>query len=201
MEQTDHWGQTAVIRLLCGTVRNVRAAEATIDLSYRRAPYEITLEIDSHGTTQLEFSPALSPRAHVVSAEMNGRRIPFHIENNPTDLHAIVRTSLLPGKSILRLKFRNDFAVTYSHALPPLGSTSRDLRIISEVWNGAHDELTLEIAGIAGSQYELDIRNPEQIRSVDGAELKNNNLLVTLPSRDPPVYERHKVFLHFAISE
>jgi glycogen debranching enzyme len=180
------------------SVRNVRAADATVDLSYQRAPDEITLEIDSHGTIQMEFSPALSPRAHVVSAEMNGRRVPFQIENNPTDLHAIVRTSLLPGKSTLRLKFRNDFAVSYSHALPPLGSTSRDLRIISEAWNGTHDELTLEIAGIAGSQYQLDIRNPEQIRSVDGAELKHNNLVVSLPPRDPPVYEPHKVILHFA---
>jgi len=179
------------------TLRNVRIGETTADLVYRRTPDEITLDIDSGGTEQLDFSPALSPRAHVVSAELNGRRIPFQIKNNPTDLHTTVRASLLPGKATLRLKVQNDFDISYSHSLPPLGASSRDLRIISGTWSAAHDALTLQISGTAGSHYQLNLRNPEQIRSVDGGELKNAKLHVTFPSGSTPVYTSRGVVLHF----
>jgi hypothetical protein len=97
----------------------------------------------------------------------------------------------------LRLKLEDDFAISYSHSLPPLGSPSRDLRIISEIWNTAHDELTLQIAGIAGSRYELNTSNSDQVRAVNGAELKNGKLIVTFPSSSPLVYTPHSVVVHF----
>jgi len=179
------------------SLHNIRVGDATLDFSYRRNLDEITLEIESRGTTQLEFSPALSPRAHVVSAEMNGHRIPFQIEDNTADHHAVVHASLQTGKATLRLKLEDDFAISYSHSLPPLGSPSRDLRIISEIWNTAHAELTLQIAGIAGSRYELNTSNSDQVRAVNGAELKNGKLIVTFPSSSPLVYTPHSVVVHF----
>jgi glycogen debranching enzyme len=180
------------------SLHNVRVADATLDVSYRRNFDEITLEIESRGATQLEFSPALSPRAHVVSAAMNGHPIPFQIEDNTADLHAIVHASLQTGKATLRLKLQDDFAISYSHSLPPLGSASRDLRIISEIWNAPHDELTLQMTGIAGSRYELGITNSGQVRVVNGAELKNNKLIVTFPSGSQLAYTPHTVVIHFA---
>ena len=102
------------------------------------------------------------------------------------------------GKATLRLVLQNDFDIGYSNSLPLLGSSSRDLRIVSEAWNPAHDELTLQLSGIPGSRYELNLRNPGQIRSVDDAELKNANLLITLPPGNSLAFTPYKIVLHFA---
>jgi hypothetical protein len=180
------------------SLRNVRVAETSVDFSYRRTIDEITLEIDSHGTAQLQFSPALSPRARVISTEINSHRIPFQTQTTSTDQEAILGTSLQPRKATLRIKLRNDFDIGYSQSLPTLGGGSRDLRVISEVWNAAHDELTLRMSGIAGSRYELDVWNSGQIRSVDGGKLESEKLVVTFPSGNSPTYVPHAVVLHFA---
>jgi len=58
-----------------------------------------------------------------------------------------------------------------SNELPPLGSASRGLRVLSESWNAARTQLTLEVSGLAGSRYQLDVWNPGQISSVEGATL------------------------------
>jgi glycogen debranching enzyme len=65
-------------------VRNVRAGNATLSFNFRRTPEEMILEVDSTGTAQLHFSPAVSARAVVVNAELNGRRESFQTEK--TDL-------------------------------------------------------------------------------------------------------------------
>ena len=55
--------------------------------------------------------------------------------------------------------------------LPPLGGSSRGLRIVSQSWTPSRDQLILELSGIPGSQYELAVWNPSQIASVDAAQL------------------------------
>ena len=179
------------------SLHNVRVGETTVDFSYRRTLNEVTLQIDSRGTAELEFSPAISPRARVLGASISGHRIPFQIEENTTDMHPIVRVSLNPGKSILRLALKDDFDIGYTNSLPRLGNSSRDLRIISELWSPVLDQLTVEISGVAGARYELNLRDPGEIRSVDGAELNNGKLLVTFPPGNPLAYTRHSVVLHF----
>src|SRR5690242_7703158 len=44
-------------------IRNIRAGDAILNFKYHRAPDEITLDIDSSGKAELQFSPAVSLRA------------------------------------------------------------------------------------------------------------------------------------------
>jgi glycogen debranching enzyme len=60
-------------------INKVRIGEASLSLSYQRKAGEISLQITGENVSRytLEFSPALSPRARVLSAELNGRTVPF----------------------------------------------------------------------------------------------------------------------------
>ena len=58
-----------------------------------------------------------------------------------------------------------------ANELPPLGSASRGLRVISETWNATRNQLTIEISGPWRPQYEMSVWNPSQVTSVDGAAL------------------------------
>jgi hypothetical protein len=80
--------------------------------------------------------------------------------------------------------------------LPGLGSPSRGLRITSQSWSSPRDTLTLNAVGAGGSNYQLAVWNPAQIASVDGAELRNGKLVVSMPT-GPEAYPSKKIVIHF----
>jgi hypothetical protein len=145
----------------------------------------------------------VSPRTQIVGVEMNGRRVPFQIKKNNLDQHIAVQLPVSAGESTLRIRLRNDFGLSLSPALPPLGSASQGLRVLAESWTPARDALTLEIAGAQGKQYELGLWNPAQVASVEGAELSRINaesarISVTIPKNESDPYPRKKIVIHFA---
>ena len=179
-------------------IHNVRAGDAILDFAYHKTLDEIGLEIESSEASSLEFSPALSLRAQLISAELNGNRVAFQISKNDIDQHLGMRLNIPKGKSTLRIRLKNDFGITYASSLPPLGSSSLGLRLISDSWSASGDAESLEFAGTSGGRYELHVWNPGEIASVDGAEIRNGNLVVRLSSNPYVAYAPQKILIHFA---
>jgi glycogen debranching enzyme len=178
-------------------IRNIRAGDAILNFKYHRAPDEITLDIDSSGKAELQFSPAVSLRAQMMTAEVNGHRVPFQMQNHEFDQHPALHASLVRGKNTVRIRVRNDFGISYASSMPSLGSISHGLRVTSESWSASHDSLVLGLDGFAGSQYPLPLWNAGQIASVEGAVLKDGNLVIKFPSDTPEAYSQQKVTIHF----
>jgi glycogen debranching enzyme len=156
---------------------NVQVGSVLLHLDYTRTPDGISLDIQRTGSGAciLQFSPALSLRAQVVGAEIDGHPVTFHIQPNSEDQHVTVQIPVSPTGSKLRIRLRDDFGLSQSHSLPPLGEPSRGMRIVSESWTPNRDQLAVEVTGIPGSQYELAVWNSSDIASVDGAELVTDN--------------------------
>jgi hypothetical protein len=144
-----------------------------LNLDYARTPDSISLDIRRTGSDDctLEFSPALSLRAQIIGAELNGRPIAFRIQSNSEDQHVTIRFQVSASESRLRIRMRDDFGLSISQELPPLGESSRGLRIVTESWSSTRDQLTLEISGSPGRQYDIVVWNPAEVASIDGAQL------------------------------
>lgn len=174
------------------TIRNVAVGAARVDLHYAKDLEGITLETKPSDTSSrppltLDFRPAISLRAKVLSVTLNGRPVQFHLQANDTDQHVLVRIPLSAGANSLRIRVKDDFNLAYDSALPALGSTSKGLRIVSETWSSSRDRLTLAVSGAAGRTYRLSVWNPAQIASASGAELAKGSegrgeLVVEFPS-------------------
>jgi glycogen debranching enzyme len=185
-------------------VHNLRVAGATLDLKYQRTEDDITLEIrrTGSGDCALEFSPALSPRAEVAGAEINGRPVSVHLEHNREDQHVIVRFPVYNGPSALHIRLRNDFSYNISSNLPPLGERSEGLRVLSESWGPKNESLTVNVSGIPGKQYDLRLWNSGQVANVEGAKLIKEEdgearIRVELPGTDLSSYVHGKILIHF----
>jgi glycogen debranching enzyme len=155
-------------------IGNVRVGSSILNLDYARTPDSISLDVHNNTaaeTCTLEFSPAISLSAQVVSAEINGRPVAFDIQSNSEDQHVMVQIPVRNSDAKLRIRLRNDFGLNIAQPLPPLGEPSRSLHIVSESWSPSRDQLTLQVSGIPGKQYDLAIWNPIQIASIDGAQL------------------------------
>ena len=128
---------------------------------------------------------------------MNGRPLPFKIEPNRNDQHLAVRFPVSGGANVVVVHLKNDFGLTFSNELPSLGSASRGLRVLSEAWNSAKNQLTLETSGRGGSRYELDVWNPAQVSSVEGAVLnKSGKIQIEMPPAQDS-YVSQKIVIHF----
>jgi glycogen debranching enzyme len=185
-------------------LQNVRVGTAAVDVEFQRTDKEITLEVRQSGTggVVLEFEPALSLRATVVSATFNGRLIAYKLLPNDGDQHLQVRLPVSGGTNVLRVQVRHDFAVTYSSQLPNPGARSEGLRILSENWSSSRDGLTLNLEGVAGKTYELVVSSMKEIASVEGGALRKSGNVVDAvlasSGSEAGAYVRGALVFHFA---
>jgi GH15 family glucan-1,4-alpha-glucosidase len=186
-------------------IENLRLGGDTLLLHYAKSEEGILLETGRAAGSEestLEFRPALSLRAKVHKAELNGKPVPFRMEMHGEDQHLVVRFPVKAGKNFLRIYLSNDFALSVTSVLPPLGSASRGLRILSETWSPSRDQLVLEVSGAPGSEYGLRVWNPAEIQSVQGADFhpssENHRLNIQIPRSDSEPYPHTRVVLHFS---
>jgi len=181
-------------------IHNIHVGGVALDLQYRKTRDSIVLEVKRTGSGNcgLVFSPALSLRTHVVSVELNGRPMAFKREANSNDQHVLLQFPVGESLDTLVIRLRNDFGLTLSNELPPLGSASRGLRVISESWNVAKDQLTLSVSGRAGAHYEMGVWNRSQVSTVDGATFSKSGMLeIQMPQGVPESYTAQTLTIHF----
>lgn len=181
-------------------IDRVRIGEVSADFQYRKGNDTVELEVKRTGAGDcwIEFSPAFSLRTQVLGVEINGKRVLFKMQPNSNDQHLSVRFAASSGTSHLVIRVKNDFGLALANELPPLGSASRGLRVLSETWNASRSELTMQVSGGAGERYSLEVWNPAQISSVEGAALsKIGKLEVEMPQGEREAYVRQRIVIHF----
>jgi len=185
------------------TIQNVRLGKNAVLLNYKKTDEGIVLETGlSSGTEEctVEFRPAISLKARVQRVELNGKPVPFQVETGETDQHIVVQFPITTGKYFLRIGLLNEFGLSEQSVLPALGSASRGLRVLSQTWSALRDQLTLEVSGAAGGEYELEVRNAGLIQKVEGAELGRKpgwiTLWIQMPPNDSDPYPHARVVIH-----
>jgi glycogen debranching enzyme len=184
-------------------VDNITAGDCRLSIQYHRTVEEIALDVQrsGSGTCTLEFSPALSLNAKVAGAEINSRKLAVHIDKNSLDQHATVTFPISAGASKLRIRVRNDFGLYLDSQLPPLGSSSQGLRVVSQSWTSDGSALVLDLSGRAGHNYELGLWNAGQIASVEGATIDKagdqSHMKIPFPGNHGHDYVHTKVSLRF----
>ena len=119
------------------------------------------------------------------------------MQANTSDQHISIRFPVAAGESTVLIRVKDDFGLALSSELPALGSASRGLRVLSETWNSTKTQLTLDVSGLAGGKYELNVWNPGQISTVEGADLKQGKLEIKMPATPAGSYLTQKMVLHF----
>ncbi|HEY0432208.1 MAG TPA: hypothetical protein VGC61_10330, partial [Pyrinomonadaceae bacterium] len=179
-------------------IHNVRVGDTTLSVKLNRTFDDINLSIQSSGTATFEFSPSVSPRAQIIGAELNGKRTPFQTSRNDVDQHVTVKVLVSAGKSMLRIRLRDDFGLTFNNVLPYLGSPSQSTHVVSEKWSPSRDTLTLKLEGLTAAEYELAIWNSAQITSVEGAEVRKGKLVVQMSANPHELSAPQTIVVHFA---
>ena len=189
-------------------VQNVRVGTSTLLFNYEKRDEGIVLQTgltSGNEECTVEFRPAISLKAKVQKADLNGKAVPFQVETREGDQHMVVQFPVKSGKYILRIWLLNEFGYSHQSVLPELGSTSRGLRILSETWSASEDQLTLEVSGAAGSEYELITRGSRGIENLEGAESGQgpgwSTIWIQIPPSELEQYPHKKVVVHFSSAQ
>ena len=186
------------------TLKNVQIGGSQVELRTRKNTGEIALEISQtgNGTFNLDYEPAISARAKVLSVELNGKTVEYHVSASPLDQHVTIHATISGKNNTIRIRMKNDFGIAYHLTLPALGDQSHGLRMLTETWSPNRDALTLEFSGTPGASYELPLWNAKQITSAEGAKLVDTTThgtvaRVEMPAKDGENSVHAKVVLHF----
>ncbi|MFZ1168873.1 MAG: hypothetical protein WAO04_16930, partial [Candidatus Sulfotelmatobacter sp.] len=114
-----------------------------------------------------------------------------------------VNVPITSSPNTVEIQIKNNFELGETSILPELGGTSHGLRVLSESWSPKRDTLTLVLSGARGESYELSAWNPDQISSVEGADLDKKTgteakVHVQIPASPPGSDPRATVVFHFA---
>jgi hypothetical protein len=185
-------------------VDNLRVGTAAVSVRYQRTPGTVIFELKRTGAGDcaVELSPAVSLRSAVTSVDLNGHAVPFHVNQNASDQHVSVRFPAAAGTSTVRIHLKNDFGVGFANVLPPLGSSSQGMRVLSESWNSTHSQVSFVLSGLAGKRYDFSVWNPSQIASVRGGKLNDasrdqGKLTVEFPLTPEGAYVRQDLTISF----
>ncbi len=186
-------------------IYNVKVGATRLDFTFHRTWEDMTLEVRRHRSSkesvQLEFSPAISLRARILEATVDGNKVSPTISANGNDQHVAVSASIAKDTTTIRLRVNDDFGIAYPFAAPADGAPSSNLRIISEAWNDAHDRLEVLVAGVGGGKYVVPIFNAPSGISVEGAVITKTesgfDLEVSFPPGPPDKYTDRTITLQF----
>ena len=180
-------------------IRNQRVGSTLLDLVYHNVGEDITLEVQRHGTgnVQLAFSPALSLHAKVLAADANGATVTPKISVNENDQHATIEVPVSADKTTMHLRVAGNFGIAYPFVAPADGAVSTNLKVVSEQWNAAHDQLQIQVAGVSGKTYQLAVFNAPSGIGVQGASFikppSGLELEVAFPAGDSASSESFRV--------
>jgi hypothetical protein len=190
------------------TASQVPACGGTVHVDYSRSDELIELKIERLGGAprcEFEFAPAISPRAKVLNATVNGINTKFQIDPHSADQHPKLTVALPQGTSTLAFRVKNDFALGIPSDLPEIGGVSRNLKVTSETWNKDRDQLQLQVSGRAGHTYEVSLYHSRPVKA-EQAELSPisdggiQRLSIAFPTSDANNYVHRTVTLWFSHS-
>ncbi len=194
------------------SVDNVQVNHVILSMRYTKKmlgtgtkfPGGIELAVDRTGTGDctIEFRPSISLTDDSVQSGakregncVSGRRA----RSGPSPDSPVLRVK--ESKNTLRVWLKNDFGIyAGKEQLPPLGSASHGLRILSETWSASRDQLEIEVSGAAGVAYQIELASSDsEIERVDGASIGSTagTYNIQMPAGGTEPYPRKTVVIHF----
>ncbi len=187
-------------------VRGVRAGLARHDVEILRRSGQMEVRVDRQRTSdadapvRLVLAPALPLDARVTRATVNGRSVRPRIQRlgDVQFVEIDTATSAAP-RVVAHIAYDGGSEVYTAQVAADPGARSRGLRILRS--RADETSLRLMLEGVPGQRYELGLRSPRSVVTVEGGEIERRDgsdptLIVTFDG-DVNTYVRKQVAVRF----
>jgi hypothetical protein len=156
------------------SINNYQIDKTILSFNYVRDKDKIIIEIGSEQSEgfMLRIAPALGVGSIINTVIVNKKPVKFDQVLSTQTIQPIVNVMLKEGTTTVEL-------------LPPnietkTGDRNKGLKIISVRKVGNHYKVDVE--GLSGKSYFLEVVNPELIQEVKGGSLSENKIMIEMPS-------------------
>ncbi len=178
------------------SVNNIKVGDDVVDLKILRSKGKLilTAKNSSGNDVEISFEPALGLGTKAESVLLDGSQIHFEDENESQA--AIVKIDFkVKNSSSLEINYKSVPEIYILPLKTSRGESNQSLKILSQSFSDG--KLHVQVAGLSGRDYKIGVTNPENISSVDGAEISGDRLKIKIQSGMKDQFVKHEIVIGF----
>ena len=170
--------------------------QAKFSFDYERREGAISLKVHTSNAAgyKILFAPAFGIGTEFTSLIVDGKPVAVKTQEKAQVALTMTEIPVKDGTTQLDLKFDPTVEILPVLTKTRVGDGNLGLKIISIKKEAL--KLMIKAEGLGRRSYELQITNPEMIAKVEGATLKDDKLILTLPDGKAGQFISQIIFIH-----
>jgi len=170
-------------------ITNFRLGDDLIDFKLRRGTNSMSIEVNRRGTDtpiDIDLAPSFPVDAEILRASIDGKPAKFAVKPLGDSNQAQVRTTITKH-ALVEINYQPGTEIIPPVVTPEVGARTHGLKVLSTLWTNGR--LMLDVEGLAGETYDIDIVSPRALVKVENATVITDGKKVKLrfaPPRGDP---------------
>jgi hypothetical protein len=150
-------------------VSNFRVGDEMFDFKLKHGANVMSIEINRRGSDtpiDVDLAPAFPIDAEILKASVDGKPVKIAVKPLGDSNQAQVRTAITKH-ALVEINYQPGTEIVPPEITPEVGARTRGLKVLSTSWRNG--KLLLDVEGLAGETYDIDIISPRQLVKVENA--------------------------------
>jgi len=152
-------------------INNFHLGDDTFDFKLKRGTNLMSIEINRRGSDtpiDVDLAPAFPVDAEILKASVDGKPTKLTVKPLGDFNQAQVRTTVTKH-ALVEINYQPGTEVVPPIVSPEIGARTRGLKVLSTTWRNGR--FLLDVEGLAGETYDIDIISPRQVLKVENASV------------------------------
>jgi len=175
--------------------QNYCIGDATFSFDYQKESDGVKIIIDQVKGMGFDamIAPSFDLGTKIERMLLDGKPVPFKVVNHPQSVQPMLKFVISRPQHLIQIEYAPG-----PELLPPArdsrtGDPDHGLKIISTSVN--KNQLTIDIEGLVGQGYSLQLLHPERVAAVEGAILSGGELKWTMPEGPSGSFINHNLVI------
>jgi hypothetical protein len=178
------------------SIKDYAVGQAKFSFDYERREGAISLKVQTKNAAgyKITFAPAMGIGTEFTSLTVDGKPVAVETKEKAQVALAVTEIPVKNGTMQFDMGFVPTVEILPVVPKTKVGDGNKGLKMISIKKEASR--LVIQVEGLARRSYVLLITNPEMIAKVEGAELKEDNLILRMPKGTAGQFVSHRIILH-----
>lgn len=175
------------------SIENYQVGQAKFAFEYERGKDKIVVKVHPENAQgyKIHFTPALGIGTQIQSLHVDGKPVEFKTQERAQVVHIESEIPVREDSLSIDLTFLPTVEILPFVPESKTGDSNKGLKIIS--LNKEDFKLILEVEGLTNETYKIQVMRPGLIAKVEGAELKGDELILTMPDGKFEDFVSHRI--------
>lgn len=177
------------------SINNYQIGKAIFSFIYARDRDRITVDIHSKQSEgfMLRIAPALGAGSIINKVIVNGEAVKFDQALSTQTVQPIVDIELKKGATTVEIEFSPNVEILPPNIETKTGDMNKGLKLTS--LRREENQIKIDVEGLSGRSYVLEVVNPELIHEIKGASLRGNRIMIKMPNDKVDDFIAHHIII------